>query len=98
MAGRGLVALDAVHRERRGVAELRDVPATRGVTRGAVAPEEGAVGILVRVAGGAVEGHLFRLYPRVRDWQGRELDLGIHTSFLRTDTSEHDMVHGDRTV
>src|SRR5712691_9617376 len=98
MAGRGLVALGAVHGERRGVAELGDVPGTRGVTRGAVAPEEGAVWILVRVAGRTVDGHLFRLYPRVRDWQGGELDLGIHPDFLCTDTSEHDMVHGDRTV
>src|SRR6266542_6939383 len=97
MAGWGLVALGAVPRERRGVAELVDVPGTRGVTRGALASEEGAMGILVRVAGRAVEGHLFRLYPRVRDWQGREPDLGLHPSFLRTDTSEHDMVHGDWT-
>src|SRR5712691_721340 len=91
MAGWGLVTLGAVHRERRGVAEFGDVPRTRGVTRGAVASEEGAVGILVRVAGGAVEGHLFRLYPRVRDWQGREPDLGLHPGFPRTNTSEHDM-------
>src|SRR5712691_5117862 len=39
MAGRGLVALGAIHGERRGVAELGDVPGTRGVTRGQSRPK-----------------------------------------------------------
>src|SRR6266568_7811254 len=78
MAGWGLVALGTVHGERRGVAELGDVPGTCRVTGSAVAPEEGAVGVLVCVTGSAVEGHLFRLDARVRDWQGGAPELAIH--------------------
>ena len=96
MAGWGLVALGAVHRERRGVAELGDVPGTRRVTGGAVAPEEGAVEVLVCVTGSAVEGHLFRLYARVRDWRGGAPELAIHPGLLRTETREHTMVDGNQ--
>jgi hypothetical protein len=80
------------------MAELGDVPGTRRVTGGAVAPEESAVGVLVGVTGSAVEGHLFRLYARVRDWRGGAPELAIHPGLLRTETREHNMVHSDRTV
>jgi len=98
MAGWGLVALGAVHGEGRGVAELGDVPGTRRVTGGAVVPKESAMGVLVGMTSGAVEGHFFRLYTRVRDGQGVAPELEIHSGLLRTETREHNMVHGDRTV
>src|SRR5262249_51797439 len=68
VARRGLVALGAIGREGGGVAKLGDGPRGGAVARRAVAPEQCAVRVLVRVAGVAIEDGLLR--PDVRVGNG----------------------------
>ena len=60
MAGRCLMALDAVHGFRRRMAELGDRPLRRPVALGAVLAEELDVPILVGMAGRAIQDRFLR--------------------------------------
>lgn len=60
VAGRRLMALGAVQRSGRGMAEFRNRPGDGAVTLGAVLPEQAKVTIFISMTSGTVQYHFLR--------------------------------------